>query len=60
MANVLKLKRSAVARRIPGPADLTLGELRVVPALLEPADDEDVLRVGRDGVVLAHWFAPLR
>ena len=27
MANVLKLKRSAVARRIPGPADLTLGEL---------------------------------
>jgi hypothetical protein len=27
MANVLKLKRSAVARKIPGTADLTLGEL---------------------------------
>lgn len=27
MANVLKIKRSAVARKVPAPADLTLGEL---------------------------------
>ena len=27
MANILKLKRSAVARKVPGAADLTLGEL---------------------------------